>query len=1684
MQPDDGSQHFCWNSWRDGPNCHRCNETTTDDADAVALTGQEPTPPSPAAPGPTPEPPPPLEPAPAAAPTTAVLDLPPASSGTATVTVDVDAANAMSEPMETSADTTDGLLGSPTTASVAPDPTTVTSDPAALAPLLFFTDSDAYGALVTVGAAIDTSLASTIPWDAAMDVLGLLALCHQISGGQTTEHVSVPRLSTTLETMASTRVPQPHSLQSCGLRPGDHLVLVAAPVPPPPLPPTVTVPRAQPPPTPGVPNVRAGLQELEADSRWNAHCTDAGHGVWAYIRSLHGTAGKIFDWRPPMLDIDRRRKIGLKKGNKSLNSAVAKREFQAEVSIDGIGHHKESTALVLLFERLIYHRCRSAAEIVSGMSWAAIVERRLELFDQGEVRRLAMEGMSSCVTMVDDTPPPDTRSPSEILAQESRKIQSLAERAVREGHLSRGLAKLVAQMVSPLAQDDQEVIDAYTAKVTRTGDEQPEELIGDWKALFTDVHGNLDKSKFRVDTFVPKNGDDQPIDTLNYVVRTLDQTTSPGFDCWSNAILRRLPDLSFLQPVLAIFFQYDDADRLRDDHPFERRLHEALISVRGVALNKDPTGSRVDVRPIGVPSALRQIAISCLLKQADDVSPVLLETYRQYGLAQNGTLFAYQLIRSSLEGLIAAGRRCGALVSDMASGYNRLFRKTGLHGCIDLMPSATILFHFLNSIPHTANLYKSGKSDGMPVARVPIQDGVSCQGCVFGPLAFSFGMAKLTADVLKMCQAGSYVDSSMIASRVTILRSSLNSSTVSPAAADAAFATLDSTTVTEAVLVDAPAYVDTLPWTAAPTVDSGCFVTVLVDNERLRLPWHCVRYQFSPNFSAYLDDFSAADDLIKLRPLRDIMRRAGLPHGANFFDNTKNYIYVPAQLKGDVHRLFGNDAIIFDDDIAHNNGLGRISYKQWVKEKKANGDILPHTLVVNMVGIERLLGWPLRVCIPSCSRVSEAQSHALLAEEAMTDAFLETSLSDTICRVMDQFRTLGLADVSSASARAKQTLAGHNAKLWAGARQLMTDSTSRTSFTPIERTARVRRAEIAAIETVLAQPNAAPPPLAATFADNAIKMLITRYCLTSRLSHFSRALPPKLCSGSSSVVRTVVETVFLSIMERSREEVGQTRIGMITAACADGGLATCDGDDGNACSFVSASAAVERHIISICGKELSDLGDDFSIDSAPALVVAAHRLKQRGQLTANNKLTRQEKRLEQCCQMVNRYSGVRRRDLHPSSYNRVSPTPSASSSPGAPTPPRALVNFLQLAEFSGRRSVLYRGCRAAARNSLRDSSNDGASLAALEMGQRCSNAVITSIIPTSEPTSCVSDAIPALLRNHFVVPEISASDGELIHRCGAHARPITLSSRHNSHHLNSCPGSNALVGPHDECVHALVQVIVASGLVKPHQIFLERRCGNHADDSAYYSDISFRCSNGKEVVIDVSLFSPSRADIVDWARFDDNAVLKAALAREHDKNLAAADWLAHGNANVMHDHRPNPAPVQRAGGTQNNTQTSSTTGVSPRSRVSSAPPASFMSANGSRRVFIAFTASNNGLLLGPTAARFLQDLSSVAKLNGRTWTALNPSHGVAEDLSFTNRSFSSWSRQRVSLAISAAKACAMSDLREHDVLRSTAARNTAAASLHLGRVGYSQESRARLQAHRARRETPAGRAADAFDCVF
>ena len=58
---------------------------------------------------------------------------------------------------------------------------------------------------------------------------------------------------------------------------------------------------------------------------------------------------------------------------------------------------------------------------------------------------------------------------------------------------------------------------------------------------------------------------------------------------------KRLPDLTFLQDFLALFFEYKDEDRFRDDHLFERALHAALISVRAVALNKDSTGQTIAV---------------------------------------------------------------------------------------------------------------------------------------------------------------------------------------------------------------------------------------------------------------------------------------------------------------------------------------------------------------------------------------------------------------------------------------------------------------------------------------------------------------------------------------------------------------------------------------------------------------------------------------------------------------------------------------------------------------------------------------------------------------------------------------------------------------------------------------------------------------------------------------------------------------------------------------------------------------------------------------------------------------------------------------------------------------------------------------------------------------------------------
>ena len=73
-------------------------------------------------------------------------------------------------------------------------------------------------------------------------------------------------------------------------------------------------------------------------------------------------------------------------------------------------------------------------------------------------------------------------------------------------------------------------------------------------------------------------------------------------------------------------------------------------------------------------------------------------------------------------------------------------------------------------------------------------------------------------------------------------------------------------------------------------------------------------------------------------------------------------------------------------------------------------------------------------------------------------------------------------------------------------------------------------------------------------------------------------------------------------------------------------------------------------------------------------------------------------------------------------------------------------------------------------------------------------------------------------------------------------------------------------------------------------------------------------------------------------------------------------------------------------------------------------------------------------------AQLLLDLSTIAKKQMRQFTAMNPS--AREDLSFTNRSFRSWSLIRMSLATAVTKANCIFDAVQTDMLRGVVARGS------------------------------------------
>jgi hypothetical protein len=120
---------------------------------------------------------------------------------------------------------------------------------------------------------------------------------------------------------------------------------------------------------------------------------------------------------------------------------------------------------------------------------------------------------------------------------------------------------------------------------------------------------------------------------------------------------------------------------------------------------------------------------------------------------------------------------------------------------------------------------------------------------------------------------------------------------------------------------------------------------------------------------------------------------------------------------------------------------------------------------------------------------------------------------------------------------------------------------------------------------------------------------------------------------------------------------------------------------------------------------------------------------------------------------------------------------------------------------------------------------------------------------------------------------------------------------------------------------------------------------------------------------------------------------------------------------------------------------------------------SILRRDGSRRIFIGAALTSDCLRYGPDLAQLLLDLSTIAKKQMRQFTAMNPS--AREDLSFTNRSFRSWSLIRMSLATAVTKANCIFDAVQTDMLRDVVARGSSTWDRPQGMVRYSPAARLR-----------------------
>ena len=117
------------------------------------------------------------------------------------------------------------------------------------------------------------------------------------------------------------------------------------------------------------------------------------------------------------------------------------------------------------------------------------------------------------------------------------------------------------------------------------------------------------------------------------------------------------------------------------------------------------------------------------------------------------------------------------------------------------------------------------------------------------------------------------------------------------------------------------------------------------------------------------------------------MRELGPTHGCDYSDYLENYVYIPAHDIAKAKELYKEEGelMMYTDEDAFDAATDEIvSFKTWLERNKEA--IGKDTLIVNAVGVDRLLGWPLRVSRTLTSTNADPSHHRLLQAEVELDA--------------------------------------------------------------------------------------------------------------------------------------------------------------------------------------------------------------------------------------------------------------------------------------------------------------------------------------------------------------------------------------------------------------------------------------------------------------------------------------------------------------------------------------------------------------------------------------------------------------------------------------------------------------------------------------------------------------------------